>query len=123
MKVVSWMAAASAISWLGVVWLTGAEVGTDVLWGMMGPLAATSGSWVLAERAYKRHPESLTSLMAAGFAAKLVFFGVYVAVMLRVPLVRPVPFVVSFTGYFIALYVTEAFCLRRLFAGPARESR
>jgi hypothetical protein len=123
MKVVSWMAAASVITWLAVVWLTGAEVGTDVLWGMMGPLAVTSGSWVLAERAYKRHPESLTSLMAAGFAAKLVFFGVYVAVMLRVLLVRPVPFVVSFTGYFIALYVTEAVCLRRLFTDPARESR
>jgi hypothetical protein len=123
MKVVSWMAAASVISWLVVAWLAGAEVGTGVLWGMMGPLAATSGSWVLAERTYRRHPESLTSLMAAGFAGKVVFFGAYVAVMLRVLLVRPVPFVVSFTGYFIALYVTEAFCLQRLFTGQARASR
>lgn len=123
MKVVSWMASVSVISWLLIAWLTGAEVGTDVLWGMMGPLAATSGSWVLAERVYKRHPENLTSVMAAGFAGKLVFFGAYVAVMLRVLLVRPVPFVVSFTAYFIALYATEAVCLRRLFTDPARESR
>jgi hypothetical protein len=28
---------------------------------------------------------------------------------------RPVPFVVSFTGYFIALHVTEAVFMRRLF--------
>ena len=28
----------------------------------------------------------------------------------------PVPFVVSFTSYFIALHLAEALCLRRLFA-------
>ena len=37
--------------------------------------------------------------------------------MLEVVGVRPVPFVVSFTGYFIALYLTEALLMRRLFAG------
>jgi len=30
---------------------------------------------------------------------------------------RPMPFVVSFTAYFIALYLTEALLMRRLFAG------
>ena len=37
--------------------------------------------------------------------------------MLKVVGLRPVPFVVSFTSYFIALYLTEALLLRRLFAG------
>ena len=36
-------------------------------------------------------------------------------VMLRVLDLRPVPFVVSFTGYFIALHTMEALFLRRLF--------
>jgi hypothetical protein len=30
---------------------------------------------------------------------------------------RPLPFVASFTGYFVALYLTEALLMRRLFAG------
>ena len=47
--------------------------------------------------------------MMAAFAAKMVFFGAYVAVMLQGRLrVRPVPFVASFTAYFIALYLVEA---------------
>jgi hypothetical protein len=37
--------------------------------------------------------------------------------MLGVLSLRPVPFVASFTGYFIALYLAEALCLRRLLAG------
>jgi hypothetical protein len=53
--------------------------------------------------------------MVQGLAVKAVFFGAYVVAMLRVLRVRPVPFVVSFTGYFIALHVTEALFLRRLF--------
>ena len=37
--------------------------------------------------------------MIAAFAFKMVFFGAYVAVMIRVVALRPVPFVASFTGY------------------------
>jgi hypothetical protein len=60
--------------------------------------------------------------MVAAFAGKLVFFGVYVTIMLRVLAVRPLPFVVSFTTYFIALHLFEALCLQRLFAGSAPAS-
>ena len=54
--------------------------------------------------------------MIAAFAAKMVFFGAYVAVMLLALALRPVPFVASFTAYFIALHLIEALCLKRLFA-------
>ena len=53
--------------------------------------------------------------MIAAFAFKLVFFGAYVAVMLRVVALRPVPFIASFTGYLVGLYVIEALYLRHLF--------
>ena len=60
--------------------------------------------------------------MVQAFAGKLVFFGAYVAVMLKVLSLPPVPFVVGFTTYFIALHLTEALLLRRLFAGGTRAS-
>ena len=43
--------------------------------------------------------------------------------MLTVLSLRPLPFVISFTAYFIALHLFEALCLQRLFAGrvPARQ--
>jgi hypothetical protein len=120
MKPVAWMAAASVVSWLAVATLAGADTGLDVLLGMVGPLAVASATWVLAERTYSRQPERLTSVMVQAFAGKLVFFGAYIAVMLKVLSLRPVPFVVGFTTYFIALHLTEALLLRRLFAGGMR---
>jgi hypothetical protein len=46
-----------------------------------------------------------------------------VAVMLGLVDVRPVPFVASFTGYFIALYAMEALFLKRLLTVGARLPR
>lgn len=111
------MVTASVGSVLLLVVLSRRDTRLDVVLGMIAPLAATSVSWVLTERTYKRNPERLTALMMSGFAAKMVFFGAYVAVMLKVLRLQPVPFVASFTGYFIALYLVEALLMRRLFAG------
>ena len=76
-----------------------------------------TASWMAAERTYRRRPERLTAMMVAAFGVKMVFFGAYVAIALKVLSLRPIPFVISFTGYFIGLHVIEALYLRRLFAG------
>jgi len=95
----------------------GPEAGRAIVFGMLAPLAAAGVSWVLTERTYARSPERLTGLLTTGFAAKMVFFGVYVAVMIKIVGLHPVPFIISFMGYFIALYLIEAMLMRRLFAG------
>ena len=109
------MAAAAIASALAVA--AGAGDGLEIAFGMLAPLLAATVSWVAIERVWRRDPARLTSVMMTAFAAKVVFFGAYVAVMLKVINLRPVPFVASFTSYFIALYVTEAVLMRRLFAG------
>ena len=45
----------------------------------------------------------------------MMFFGAYVAFVLKVLAFRPIPFVASFTGHLIGLYGMEALYLRRLF--------
>jgi hypothetical protein len=117
MRAVRWMVIGSLASALLIVAAVGREAGKEIVLGMLAPLAAAGVSWVLTERTYARSPERLTGLMISGFAAKMVFFGVYVAVMLKLVGLHPVPFVASFTGYFIALYLIEALLMRRLFAG------
>jgi hypothetical protein len=116
MKAVWWMIAASVGSWLAVTALVGTSGSVDILAGMLGPLAVVTGTWLMTERTYRQRPEQLTALMIAAFAGKMVFFGAYVAIALMVFSLRPVPFVASFIGYFIGLYLIEALCLRRLFA-------
>lgn len=113
MSPIAWMAGAGVGSWL-VIGAIEPTLHPEVFWGMAGPLLATVGTWVAIALTHSRAPGRLNSVMVAGFALKAVFFGAYVVVMLRVLAVRPVPFVVSFTGYFIALYAMEALFLRRL---------
>ena len=112
-----WMVAGSLLCWLVVLAVAGGRAGTETLFGMIGPAASAGITMVLAERTYRRDATRLTSVMAAAFAGKMVFFGAYVVVMLRVLSLRPVPFIVSFTSFFIALHLIEALALRRLFAG------
>ena len=114
------MLGASGLSWLGVALLVPPVGARAALFGMLGPLLVAIVAWVVMERTHRSAPERLTTVMATAFGAKMVFFGIYVAVMLKVLAVPLVPFVVSFTSYFIGLYLIEAFCLWRLSAVSKR---
>jgi hypothetical protein len=122
MRLVSWMAGASGASAAFVVGIAGPAFAAEILFGMFGPLAETVASWVVADQVFRRQPERLTAVMITAFAGKLVFFGAYVAVMLKLFALRPAPFMASFTCYFIALHFVAALALRRLFTGDARAS-
>jgi hypothetical protein len=114
------MAGASAAAAALAIVVAGVGFAPEILLGMFGPLAETIVSWVVAEQVFRRRPEGLTAVMITAFAGKLVFFGAYVAIMLKVLSLRPVPFMASFTTYFIALHFAEALALRRLFATGTR---
>jgi hypothetical protein len=110
------MVAASVLSWLIVAGVAGARANPEVLYGMLGPLAVGSVSWIVTERTHASRPERLTGVLVTGMAIKAVFYGAYVIVMLRVLALRPIPFVASFTSYFIVLHLMEALFMRRMFA-------
>jgi hypothetical protein len=117
MNALGWTLGASVASALVAAAFVGARTEVAILLGLLGPLLAAGGTWVLVERVFRRRPDRVTPLMIAAFGAKLVSFGAYVAVVLRVLAVAPVPFVVSFTSYFVGLYAAEAVSLHRLFSG------
>ena len=110
------MVAAGLACWFGATALYGADAHVATLLGMAAPLVITIGTWKMAEQTYRRNPAALTGLMMAGFVAKMVLFGAYVVVVIRGLSQPAVPFAVSFTGSFIALYAIEALALKRLFA-------
>ena len=117
MKPLITMVGAGLLVGLMATSLLGMPVVLETTLGTLGPLVAACGSWIVIERTMKREPTQVTPTMLKLFAVKMLFFGAYVAVMLKVVGLHPIPFVVSFTGYFIALYLTEALLMRRLFAG------
>jgi len=120
MTAAAWMTGAGLVSWLVTRVITGGSGDPEVLLGMVGPLVSAIGSWIAYERAHRSAPGRLTNVMITALAVKMVFFGGYVGVMLRGLDLRPVPFIVSFAAYFIALHTMEATFLRRLLMNDLR---
>ena len=114
MRQVAWMAGAAIGSWLAVSVIAGNRANPESLFGMAGPTVAVCASWVATERARRSAPERVLAVMIVWFALKLAFFALYLTVMLKLLSLRPVPFVVSFVSYFIALYAMQALFLSRL---------
>jgi hypothetical protein len=119
---IGWMAGASSGACLALtVGFRGAH--PEVLFGMLGPTVGAVVSWVTMVRASLVGPEHLTRVMMLALGAKMVWFGAYVAIALQGFALRPLPFVASFAGFFIALYALEAVFLKGLpIGGPQSPS-
>lgn len=113
MRRLAWMAGASIAAWL-IVTAVSPPLNPEVLFGMLGPLAASLVTWGVVERVHLGAPERVMTVLMQAFAGKVLFFGAYVVVMLRVVGLRSMPFAVSFTAFFVGLYVMQALFLRRL---------
>ena len=122
MKLVAWMLAGSILSAIVLTILPGISAGREIWLGMLGPLISAIASWIVMERQHRRRPQGMTRLLIKAFAAKMIFFAVYVALFLIIELVRPIPFVISFAGYYIALHILEAIGLRHLQTAGLAES-
>jgi hypothetical protein len=88
---------------------------------MFGPAFAVVSAWLIVERTYRKNPNQLTGVQARLFLAKMLFFGAYVAGVLGTGLARPLPFMATFSAYFVLLYGIHAVALHRLVTAGARE--
>jgi hypothetical protein len=120
LKPALWIVLASAASAAAASLAIGGESARELVAGLLGPLTAVVATWIVIDRAARRHPESVGRQMLGAFVVKALFFAGYVVLALQVLRLQPKPFVVSFTCYFIALYLIEALMFRRLFANMAQ---
>ena len=115
MMAVVGMAAACVAIWLAVL-VGSPDHASSVFFGMLGPLAAVAGTWLLIERVARENPRALTSLLMTGFVVKMALFALYVVAVVRLANVDWTAFTLSFAASFISLYAVEALLLRRLIA-------
>ena len=120
MSPLAWMIGASLLSWLLITLVAARSLNPELFWGMLGPLVSAVITWIAVARTHRAAPERVMGVLMAGFGVKLVFFGLYLAEMLRVAELRVVPFAAAFVGYVIALYVLEALFFKRLFGDGLR---
>lgn len=109
------MAGVCIAAWL-VVYATSPPHAPAVFFGLLGPFAAVSGTWVLVERVARSNPGGLTGLLMAGFVVKMLLFALYVVAVVRLANVDWTAFTITFAAAFISMYAVEARLLRRLAA-------
>lgn len=116
------MIGSSVATWAAITAAGGWGVNPELAFGIAAPLAGATVSWRAVERMHARAPERVTSVLMAGFAAKMLFFGLYITVLGALWL-RPRPLVIAFAVSFLALHLMEAGYLRRLTAGAPAPNR
>ncbi|HEY6613141.1 MAG TPA: hypothetical protein VIZ32_01440, partial [Vicinamibacterales bacterium] len=100
-----WMIAGGVGTGVVLAAVFGSRVMPELALGLAGPLLSAAVSWQILERTQRSAPERLTNVMIASFGVKVLLFGLYLVVMLNVLALRPMPFMLSFTGYYVALHV------------------
>jgi len=109
--------AACLLSW-GLVTLAGGDA-REVFFGMLGPLVAVTGTWIVAERTHRVDPARVGPVLMAAFGVKMLFFGAYVVLVTEWLGLGGLAFIASFVSYFIVLYAAQALLVRRLTWSPA----
>lgn len=117
MTPVVWMVGVGLALWAAIEAAGGEAVRPEAGYALAAPLVCGVGSWLATARVHASNPSKVTGALLVGFGAKVLVFGAYVALAVRGLGLRPVPFALSFAGFFIAMYAMEAIFLRRLFAG------
>jgi hypothetical protein len=120
---VVWMIAGAIGSAAVAGLVTAPDIRAAIVLGMVGPLAATIGTWVAVEQAYRRDPLAVTGVMLRAWLIKALFFTIYLIAVIRGLGVSGQPFAVSLASYFLVLHTVEAMLLKRLFRGAWRVAR
>lgn len=120
---VVWMIAGAVGSATVAGLVTAPDIRAAIVLGMVGPLAATIGTWVAVQHAYRQDPLAVTGVMLRGWLIKALFFTIYLIAVIRGLGVSGQPFAVSLASYFLVLHTVEAMLLKRLFSGSWRVAR
>jgi hypothetical protein len=86
----------------------------EIFLGMIAPLVVGIISIQISKNVFQKSPEKLTAALTKSFLIKMVSYALYFIVILSFYAFEPIPFVVSFTCFFILFYIIEAVFLQKL---------
>jgi hypothetical protein len=86
----------------------------EIFLGMITPLVVGIASIQVSKNVFQKSPEKLTASLIKSFLIKMVLYAVYFIMILSFYDFEPIPFIISFTGFFILFYVIEAIFLQKL---------
>lgn len=87
---------------------------SEIFLGMAAPLLLSIVSVLWNESSFKKSPQQLTNTLIKTFIARVVFFAIYFVLVFTYYDFEPIPFIISFTGFFMIFYIIEALFLQKL---------
>ena len=88
------------------------EYGKEIFLGMFLPWIISLISISKTHSVYNINPEKLIKHMTTAMLMKMLSYGLLLTIIFTFISFNPLPFIISFTGYFLALHIIEAFMLR-----------
>lgn len=87
----------------------------EIFLGMIAPLIVGIISIFVLSAIHKKSPERVTNVLIKSFGIKMIFYGMYFIYIFTFYTFNPMPFILSFVGYFVTLHICEALFLRSIF--------
>ena len=84
----------------------------EIFLGMVLPWLISLISISITHSIYSINPEKLIKNMTKALLIKMLSYGLLFVLIFTFISFNPLPFIISFTGYFLALHIIEAFTLR-----------
>ena len=84
----------------------------ELFLGMIIPWSISLISIAKTHSVYNLNPENLVKHMTKAMLIKMMSYGLLLIIIFNFISFNPLPFIISFTGYFLALHIIEAFTLR-----------
>ncbi|MEE8436749.1 MAG: hypothetical protein V3S22_00265 [Candidatus Neomarinimicrobiota bacterium] len=88
------------------------EYSREILMGMLMPLAVTLISLQRLKFISRTRPDDLSKFLIKAFVLKMLLYGGFIVILFTFYAFHQIAFIISFAGYFIALFATEAILLK-----------
>lgn len=86
----------------------------EIFLGWFLPVFAGVVTMSFVSLANKKSPTILTKTLTIGFAIKMLYYGIGILLLTQLNAFEPIPFVCSFSGFFLGLHAIEAVIIKRI---------
>tara|TARA_B110000014_G_C20119610_1_gene592726 strand:+ start:951 stop:1298 length:348 start_codon:yes stop_codon:yes gene_type:complete len=86
----------------------------EIFFGWLLPAFAGTVTMYFVLSSSNKEPTALTKILAIGFAIKMLYYGIVILLLIKLYAFEPIPFICSFSGFFMGLHAIEAVIIKRI---------
>ena len=84
----------------------------ELFLGWLIPAVAGFATIYFVMDAAKKDAQLVTKVLTKGFVIKMIYYGIIILISYKLYAFEPVPFIISFTGFFLVLHALEAVIIK-----------